>query len=444
MTVLSHSSLTRSLERAVRRGFVAASLAVALAAPAYAAAPTAKPAAAAETSHWVAAWAAAPQSVPQNPAAPSYNRAPQIERQTIRQVIYSRVAGQQARIVISNRYGKDPLVIARTRIAQSLPRAAIEADTDTAVTFHGKAEAVVPAGGELRSDPVAFKTRPGEAIAVSFYIDKTVAPLTWHKLASQVNYVSGRGDYSSEASGKSFPSRITSYLWLAGLEVDTGKRDDYAVAAIGDSITDGMRSTLNANRRWPDVLAQRLAGTSASVVNLGISGNRLLSDSPCYGERLVARFKPDALEQPAVRSAIILIGINDINFANMRPRAGLDCDFPHTQVSAATLIAGYERLIAEAHAKQVKLIAGTITPASLPPDREAIRTAVNKWIRESGKFDAVIDFDAALRDPQQPSRMLPKYDSDDHVHPNDAGYAEMGKLIPLDRLGPQTQTVRTR
>jgi lysophospholipase L1-like esterase len=400
--------------------------------------------AAPDTGHWVASWAAAPQSVPQNPAAPSYNRAPTIDRQTVRQIIYSRLAGQQVRIVISNRYGHEPLVIAKTRIARALAKAGIDAASDTAVTFHGKAEAVIPAGGELRSDPVAFKTAAGDAIAVSSYVAGKVAPQTWHKLSSQVNYLSSPGDQTAETSGQAFPARVTSFLWLSGLEVETAARGEFAVVAIGDSITDGMRSTLNANRRWPDVLAARLKGTPASVVNAGISGNRLLSDSPCYGEKLVSRFKPDALEQPAVRVAIVLIGINDITFANMRPRAGLDCDYPHTKVDASSLIAGFQTLIAEAHAQKVKIIGTTILPASLPADQEATRTAVNKWIRESGKFDAVVDFDAALRDPKQPTRMLPRFDSDDHVHPNDAGYAEMGALIPIKQLDAEASTTAPR
>jgi lysophospholipase L1-like esterase len=424
MVIPFSSSPILTLRRGVMAVLLAALCASATAAP--------------DTGHWVASWAAAPQSVPQNPATPSYNRATTIDRQTVRQIIYSRLAGQQVRIVISNRYGHEPLVIAKTRIARALSKGGIDGASDTAVTFHGKAEAVIPAGGELRSDPVAFKTAAGEAIAVSTYIAGKVAPQTWHKLSSQVNYLSAPGDYTAEASGQSFPARVTSFLWLSALEVETAARGDFAVVAIGDSITDGMRSSLNANKRWPDVLAARLKGTQASIVNLGISGNRLLSDSPCYGERLVSRFKPDALEQPAVRVAVVLIGINDITFANMRPRAGLDCDYPHTKVDAASLIAGYQALITEAHARQVRIIGTTITPASLPPDQEATRTAVNKWIRESGKFDAVVDFDAALRDPQQPTRMLPRFDSDDHVHPNDAGYAEMGKLIPLAKLGVET------
>jgi lysophospholipase L1-like esterase len=211
----------------------------------------------------------------------------------------------------------------------------------------------------------------------------------------------------------------------------------HAVVAIGDSITDGLRSTLNANRRWPDALARRLAqkgGPETAVVNAGISGNRLLSNSPCYGEALVSRFERDVLRQPGVRSVIVLIGINDINFAAMPARAGLDCDTPHTQVNADALIRGYQRLIAQAHQRGIRIYGATLTPASLPPEREAIRTAVNESIRASRAFDGVIDFDRALRDPARPDTLQRRYDSGDHIHPSDAGYSAMADAIPADLI----------
>jgi lysophospholipase L1-like esterase len=210
-----------------------------------------------------------------------------------------------------------------------------------------------------------------------------------------------------------------------------------AIAAIGDSITDGMRSSLNQNRRWPDVLARRLATSgnrSTAVVNLGISGNRLLNDSPCYGDALMTRFSRDVLDRPGVKAVVVLIGINDINFAAMPARSGLDCDFPHASVTAADLIAGYQRVIAAARHAGVRAFGGTLTPASLPPQRENIRLAVNDWIRSSHAFDGVVDFDAALRDPAQPDRLPSKFDSGDHIHPSDAGYAAMAGAVPVEAL----------
>jgi lysophospholipase L1-like esterase len=231
-----------------------------------------------------------------------------------------------------------------------------------------------------------------------------------------------------------FTQRFTQYAWVTGVAVQAPGAS--TVAAIGDSITDGMRSSLNENRRWPDAFARRLEreqGANLAVIDLGISGNRLLSDSPCYGEALERRFERDAL-RPGVRTAVLLIGINDINFQAMPARSGLDCDFPHTHVNADDLISGYRRVIAMAHARGVRILGATITPASLPPEREAIRAKVNQWIRTSGSFDGVVDFDAALRDPADPLRLRREYDSGDHVHPSDAGYAAMANAVPLAAL----------
>jgi lysophospholipase L1-like esterase len=189
-------------------------------------------------------------------------------------------------------------------------------------------------------------------------------------------------------------------------------------------------------------LARRLdsaGGRSVAVVNLGISGNRLLSDSACYGDALASRFDRDVIRRPGVRTAILLIGINDINFAAMPPRAGLDCDAPHISVTAADLIAGYQRVIAAARHAGVKVFGATLTPASLPAERESIRLAVNQWIRTGHAFDGVVDFDAAVRDAMQPDRLQRAFDSGDHIHPSDAGYAAMAAAVPVDALVNSTR-----
>jgi lysophospholipase L1-like esterase len=294
----------------------------------------------------------------------------------------------------------------------------------------------IPAGAELDSDPVTLEVKKGAPYAISAFMGPEQRVAAWHRVSSQVNYVSAPGNHAADASADAFRGRFTQYVWVTGLSVDAAP-STATVAAIGDSITDGMRSSLNQNRRWPDALARRLAeagGHPTAVVNLGISGNRLLSDSVCYGDALARRFDRDVLHRPGVKTAILLIGINDINFATMPPRSGLDCDAPHTSVTAADLIAGYQRVIAAARHGGVKVFGATLTPASLPADRESIRLAVNQWIRTSHAFDGVVDFDAALRDRMQPERLQRVFDSGDHIHPSDAGYAAMAEAVPLDAL----------
>jgi lysophospholipase L1-like esterase len=389
----------------------------------------------AEAGRWVASWAAAPQSVSDNPAAPAFNRAPQINHQTVRQIVYSALAGEQLRIQISNRYGRTPLVLAGVHLARSMSFAATEAGSDRTVTFSGRAAVSIPPGQTWQSDPVSLSVRAGAPLAISLYISGAQSPSTWHKLASQVNYLSVPGEHLSDTTGAAFRGRFTSYLWLSGVSVAAGEHASaYSMAAIGDSITDGMRSTLNANRRWPDQLNRRIPASTVAVINLGISGGRLLSDSSCYGESLERRFERDAVQADGVRAALVLIGINDINFAAMPPHAGLDCDTPHTKVTAPMLIDGYRHLIEVAHAHGLRIFGATITPASLPPEREALRLAVNRWIRSGGGFDGVVDFDAALRNPAQVDELLPRFDSGDHVHPSDAGYAQMAAAVPLELL----------
>ena len=386
--------------------------------------------------HWVAAWATALQPIPQRADLPSLYRAPDVAGRTVRQIVYPTLSGKSARIHLSNEYGKTPLVIEDLRIGRSAGGAAVVGNGAARVTFGGKSVISIPAGGELDSDPVAIDVAEGAPYAVSAFMGPEQKIAAWHRVSNQVNYVSTPGNHAADASAEAFRGRFTQYVWVTGLSVEAAS-SSAAVAAIGDSITDGMRSSLNQNRRWPDALARRLADTgdrSIAVVNLGISGNRLLSDSPCYGVALESRFERDALRRPGVKAAILLIGINDINFAAMPPRSGLDCDFPHTSVTAADLIGGYQRLIAIARHAGVKVFGATLTPASLPAERESIRLAVNQWIRTSHAFDGVVDFDAALRDRVQPDRLEHAFDSGDHIHPSDAGYAAMAAAIPMDAV----------
>jgi len=390
-------------------------------------------------SRWVATWATALQSIPQQANLPPLYRAPDVAGRTVRQIVYPTLSGNAVRIHLSNEYGKAPLVVEALRIARSAGGAA-QSDGGVAVTFGGKESVTLPPGGELDSDPVALEIVAGAPYAISSYMGAEQRLVAWHRVSNQVNYVSLPGNHADDALSGAFHQRFTQFAWVTGLSVEAPS--SAAVAAIGDSITDGMRSSLNENHRWPDAFARRLAREgirSTAVVNLGISGNRLLSDSPCYGDALVKRFGRDVLERPGVKTAILLIGINDINFSSMPPRAGLDCDYPHTSVTAADLIAGYQRVIAEAHRHGVRVFGATLTPAALPQQREGIRLAVNQWIRTTRTLDGVVDFDAALRDPAQPGRLRRGYDSGDNIHPSDAGYAAMADAVPLDAVVNSTR-----
>ncbi|SIT51625.1 Lysophospholipase L1-like esterase [Paraburkholderia piptadeniae] len=383
---------------------------------------------------WVTVWATALQPIPQMPDPPALYRTPDVAGRTVRQIVYPTLSGEVARIHISNAYGKTPLVIEDLRIARSGigAGAAIQSGTDTRVTFGGKAVVSVPAGGEIDSDPVRIGISAGVPYAVSSYMGREQRMVAWHRVSNQLNYVSMPGNHAADAATDAYRQRFTQFAWVTGLQVEAPSSS--AIAAIGDSITDGMRSSLNQNRRWPDAFARRVVQSgdkATAVVNLGISGNRLLSDSPCYGDALSTRFGRDVLAQPGVKAVILLIGVNDINFAAMPARAGLDCDFPHTVVTSESLIAGYKQLIAAAHARSMRIFGATLTPADLPPQREAIRSAVNQWIRTSRAFDGVVDFDAALRNPAEPTRLQRSFDSGDHIHPSDAGYAAMATAIPL-------------
>lgn len=430
-------------------------LTVAMATTEAAAAPAAAaPAGAVQTgaAHWQVAWAAADQAVPAHPDAPARNRAPLIEHRTVRQIVQPHVSGRIWRVRVSNLYGRTPVTLTRATLARAGTGAAVMSGTVAPLSFGGKTSLTLRPGEERFSDPAEVNLPAGAPMAISFYLDGAALPTNWHKTASQVAFLSAPGDHSADIEPKAFKAGPTSYLWLNAVDRraaaspgemgetgETGGKtkaaEAGAIVAIGDSITDGMRSSLNANHRWPDYYAERLLRTPGreqfSVVNLGISGNRLLSDSECYGERLGQRFERDALRQSGVGAVIVLIGINDIDFAGMAPRRGLDCDAPHTQVSAADLISGYRRLVQAAHATGLPIYLATLMPTPLPAKGEAIRQQVNRWIRSAESVDGVIDFDSVMRDPARPERLLARLDSGDHEHPNDAGYRAMAEAVPL-------------
>ncbi len=372
---------------------------------------------------WIGTWTASPQAA-EPPGAT-------LQDQTIRQVVRTSVAGDKVRVRLSNEFGTTPLVVGAASIARHSTGAAIVAGSDRPLTFGGRRSITLAPGAPALSDPIDFDVPAVGNIVVSLYLPKASVPRTVHSLGVATTYISTPGDYSTAVV---MPTASTAQSWffLTGVTVDASRRSA-AIVALGDSITDGFASTVDANRRWPNLLAERLQASRRSahvaVLNHGISGNRTLFDF--IGPNAQARLDRDVLAAPGARFVILLEGINNI---------GIPGAFGLTNevVSAEDIIAGHKQIIARAHERGLKIYGGTLTPfeGTIFPgyytaEGEAKRQAVNHWIRTSRAFDAVIDFDKAIRDPANPTRMLPAYDSGDHLHPNDAGYQAMANFIDL-------------
>jgi len=372
---------------------------------------------------WVTSWSASPQAAGRDTLS-----AAGFDDQTIREIIFTSVGGDPIRLELTNVYGTSPLQVGRVTVAIADWGAAVQPGTIHPVTFGGGASIRIPAGAQVLSDPVALRVRPLQDLTVSVYLPDRTGAATDHADAQQVNWVSTTGDHAAEEGPGAFLVSTMSWYYVSGLLV---RSSDAAgtVVTIGDSITDGVGSDVDANARWPNDLARRLdalGGPALSVADEGIGGNRVLTGARCCGASAVARFGPDALDQPGVRDVIVLEGINDIGFS-----AG---------ISAAQIIAGYQQLIAAAHTRGLKIFGATLLPFKgagyYTAAGEVKREAVNAWIRSSGAFDGVIDFEAAMRDPADPLRLNPAYDCGDHLHPNDAGYQAMADAVDLAMLRP--------
>jgi len=373
---------------------------------------------------WTSTWGASPQ-VPTTPLA--------LDGQTVREVLHVSIGGEHIRVRFTNAFGTTPLVISEAHVAISAGGSAIVPSTDRSVTFGGSPSTTIPAGALVVSDPIDLEVPPLGNLAVSLYFPGTVSATTEHSLAVETTYISPTGDFTSAAALSSSSTTTSSWYFANGIEIDQRWRHGAAIVAFGDSITDGYNSTPNANHRWPNFLAARLQAntwtSNIAVVDEGISGNRVLTD--LVGPNGLARFDRDVLAQSGVRWVIVLLGINDIGI----PGA---FGFPDQEVTADQIIEGHKQMITRAHAKGLLIYGGTLTPfegTTFPgyytPAGEAKREAVNQWIRTSGAYDAVIDFDAAVRDPADPLHMLPAFDSGDNLHPNDAGYQAMANAIDL-------------
>jgi len=387
-----------------------------------------------------ATWTASPMAP--TPLLPNLANAG-FNNQTVRNIVFTSIGGSSVRVRVSNTFGTSGLRIGRVTVGIELTGAQLVPGTVHPVTFGGHAAVTLPAGSEAVSDPVSLTVSPLEDLAVSLYLPMATGPATYHSGAQQTNYVAS-GNHAGAVSATAYTTTATSWYFLDGVDV-TSVRAPGSVVAFGDSITDGAASQVGANDRWPNLLARRLdaarGDNAPSVVDEGIGGNRVLNDSPCFGVSALARFSRDVLSQTGVKDVILLEGINDIGFSQVTPAnapIAFGCFTPNTNVSARQIEAGYEQLIAMAHAHGLKIFGGILTPFKgsfyWSPAAEAKREAVNNWIRTSGAFDGVIDFAKAVEDPYNPQYFNPAYNSGDNLHPNDAGYQAMANAIDLALL----------
>jgi lysophospholipase L1-like esterase len=385
--------------------------------------------------HWVATWATAEALItappPQFP--PSMADSPQrvfatrgFSNQTVRMIARTSIGGRRLRVKLTNAFGAAPVIVGAAHIAVRAKESEIVPGTDRALTFGGNPGCTLGPGMVVLSDPVELNVAPVGDLAVSLYFPGQTGPPTSLMGGLHTAYISKEGDVTGQAA---IADALTtqSYYFLAGVDVMAPAATSLIVA-FGDSITEGARSTANTDHSWPALLGARLAQNKATanvaIVNLGIGGNRILRDQ--VGASALARFDRDVLSQAGVKWMMWLEGINDI---------GRGFQTPADAVTAEEIIAGYKQLIERAHTHGVKVIGCTLTPyegAGYSSEKgEAIREAVNTWIRTSKAYDAVVDFEAATRDPSNPKRFRADLDPGDHLHPNDAGYQAMADAVDL-------------
>ncbi|MDP4181153.1 MAG: SGNH/GDSL hydrolase family protein [Bacillota bacterium] len=367
---------------------------------------------------WVGAWATSPQLVEDSNMPPD----PGLSNNTLRQVVRVSIGGNQLRLKFSNEYGTSPVYMNSVHLAISAGGDLIKLDTDKALTFNGNESITIPVGETVTSDTLDYNLPKLTNIAITIYFGSTPTILTGHPGSRTTSYIQAGNSVSSKAMPSGVP--IEHWYIITGIDVITDGSYK-AVVAMGDSITDGRGSTTDMQNRWTDNLAKRLQESAATskvaALNQGIGGNAVLSGG--LGPTLLERFDRDALSQSGVRYLIILEGVNDIGLSK-------------TSEVASDLINAYREIISKAHANNILVYGGTILPFGGSQYDSSIneqsRQTVNNWIRTSGQFDAVIDFDAALRNPEDHTKLLSIYDSDDHLHPNAEAYKKMAAVIELE------------
>ncbi len=388
--------------------------------------------------HWVGTWATAvvarPQERSELPQAP-----PRLDfsNQTLRQIVHVSLGGERIRVVLSNAFGTAPLKVGAAQIALRADDAAIVPASGQVLTFGGHPATSIAAGAVVFSDPVNLAVPALTELAIDLFLPGDTAastsPLTTHTAAHQTNYVSTAGNHVGEPE---LPVETTAMSWFFLSRVEVAAPEHVgAIVLLGDSITDGSGTTDDTNNRWPDHLARRLNAENIEmgVLNLGIGGNRLLTDG--MGTSALARFDRDVLIQSGATHLVVMEGINDIGMAQNEfglPR-------PKRAPTAADLIGAHQQIIERARAQGLKVYGATLTPfegTTFPSywtsEGDETRKAFNEWIRTSQAYDAVIDFDAAVRDPDAPNKINPAYDSGDHLHPGDQGYEAMASFLDLE------------
>jgi len=383
--------------------------------------PTSTASRASDGSKWIDAWAASFLPTKVNGTV---QNVPALNHQTIRLEVFSKLAGSAARVRFTNQFETTPLEIGAAHIALRDHESNIIAGTDRALLFTGARGITIAPGEEVWSDPVTLAVPQHADVAISVYVPGARKPTAFHATGLKTSYLSAPGDFTAAASippAAENPRTTTQIFFADDLQVMAPARTK-VIVALGDSITDGSASTVDANASWPDRLSKRLAalpdGTGVSVINMGIGSNRLVT-ADAAGPTGLMRVDHDVLARPNVTHLIVMEGINDISYEHPKPEQ---------------LIAAYKEIIAKAHDKGIKVYGVTLLPIQNSrkdtPENEATRQAVNKWIRESAAYDAVLDFERVVRDPANPLRIRSDLTMD-YVHPNSAGYQLMAASVDL-------------